>query len=286
MLKRGYVSLIVVLLCITTAAGVYYYTKPSKTIYAGFRALGWRGFSTGYWVNLTKRVASSMPGTSPAGIAIVGQVSTQIGRCMLHFSSNQTYPHIVFTPPDINEDYLTAFDDNGIKVWLQVEPGFADVDQLIDLVLGHYRHHPSVLGFGIDLEWRWGGDTKETVPVTDEEASRWVNKIKQYNPDFKLFLKHWLPKNMPPTAREDIVFIDDAQNFESLDSFVNEFKSWGQNFSETDVGFQIGYERDREWWSQLEDPPKEIGSALIQNIPNCRFIFWTDETIHELFPPS
>lgn len=91
---------------------------------------------------------------------------------------------------------------------------------------------------------------------------------------------------MPPTAREDIVFIDDAQNFESLDSFVNEFKSWGQNFSETDVGFQIGYERDREWWSQLEDPPKEIGSALIQNIPNCRFIFWTDETIHELFPPS
>jgi len=284
MLKRRYVALILVLLCITTAAGVYHYTKPSKTIYSGFRALGWRGFSTGYWVNLTKRVASSIPGTSPAGIAIVGAVSTQTGICMLSFPSNQTYLNIVFEKQDINEKYFTAFDDNGIKVWLQVEPGFADVDQLIDLVLGRYLNHSCVLGFGIDLEWRWGlPDTRETVPVTNEEANRWVNKIKQYNPDFKLFLKHWLPKNMPSTAREDIVFIDDAQNFDGLDPLVNEFKSWGENFSQTDVGYQIGYRRDREWWSQLEDPPREIGLALIRNIPNCRFIFWTDETIHELF---
>jgi len=288
MLKRRYVALILVLLCITTATGVYYYyTKPSKTIYSGFRALGWRGFSTGYWVNLTKRVTSSIPGTSPAGIAIVGGVSIQTGICILSFPSNQTYPNIFFETRDTNEDYFRAFDDNEIKIWLQVEPGFADIDQLIDLVLGRYRHHPCVLGFGIDLEWRWGlPDTRETVPVTDEEANRWVNKIKQYNPDFKLFLKHWLPKNMPSTAREGIVFIDDAQHFEGLDPLVDEFKSWGENFSETDVGFQVGYRRDREWWSTLENPPREIGSALIQNIPNCRYIFWTDETLHEFFQPS
>jgi len=287
MLKRWYVALILVLVCVTTATGVYYYTKPSKTIYSGFRALGWRGFSTGYWVNLTKQVASSIPGTSPAGIAIVGGVSIQTGRCTLSFPSNQTYPNMFFETRDINEDYLTAFDDNGVKVWLQVEPGFADVDQLIDLVLERYGHHPCVLGFGIDLEWRWGlPDTRETVPVTDEEAKRWVNKIKQHNTDFKLFLKHWLPKNMPPTAREDIVFIDDAQEFEGLDRLVDEFKLWGENFSQTDVGYQVGYRSDREWWSELENPPREIGLALIRNIPNCRFVFWTDETIHTLFPPS
>jgi len=285
MLKRWYAALILVVVSVSMVAGVYYYTKPSKTIYSGFRALGWLGLSPEYWVNLTKKVASSIPGTSPAGIAIVGDVSIQTGICMLSFPSNQTYPHVLFGNQDIDEDYLTAFDDNGIKIWVQVEPGFADVDQLIDLVLGRYSHHPCVLGFGIDLEWRWG-DTKETVPVTDEEANRWVNKIKQYNPDFKLFLKHWLPKNMPPTAREGIVFIDDAQNFEGLDPLVQEFKSWGENFSETDVGFQVGYRRDREWWSKLENPPREVGLALIQNIPNCRFVFWTDETILELFVPS
>jgi len=287
MLKRWYAALILVVVSVSMVAGVYYYTKPSKTIYSGFRALGWRVRTPNYWVNLTKQVASNIPGTSPAGIAIVGGVSIQTGRCMLSFPSNQTYQHISFKTEDGNEDYFTAFDENGIKVWLQVEPGFADIDQLIDLVLGRYRHHPCVLGFGIDLEWRWGWpQTRETVPVTDEEANRWVNKIKQYNPDLKLFLKHWLPKNMPPTAREDIVFIDDAQGFEGLDSLVNEFKLWGENFSQTDVGYQIGYRRDKEWWSELENPPRDIGLALIKNIPNCRFIFWTDETIHGLFLPS
>jgi len=288
MLKRWYVALILALVSVSMVTGVCYFTKPtkpSKTIYSGFRALGWRGRSPDYWVNLTKQVASNIPGTSPAGIAIVGGVDTARGRCVLSFPSNQTYPNIVFGTRDINEDYFTAFDENGIKVWLQVEPGFADVDQLIDLVLGRYGNHTSVLGFGIDLEWRWG-DTQDTVPVTDEEATRWVNKIKQYNSDFKLFLKHWLPENMPPTAREDIVFIDDSQGFEGLASLVNDFKSWGENFSQTDVGFQIGYRRDKEWWSELENPPGDIGSELIKNIPNCRFIFWTDETIHGLFLPS
>jgi len=286
MLKRGYAALILILISTLIVAGVYYYAKPSKTIYSGFRAMGWRTMPTDYWVNLTKQVASSIPNTSPAGIWILGRVEfLPMGTCALSFPSNQIYPHMFFETEDWNEEYLTAFDENGIKIWLQVEPGFADVDQLIELVLGRYWSHSSVLGFGIDLEWRWV-DTTETAPVTDEEAIRWVNKIKQYNPDFKLFLKHWLPKNMPPTAREDIVFIDDAQNFEGLDSLVNEFKLWGENFSQTDVGYQIGYERDKEWWSELENPPREIGLALIQNIPNCRFIFWTDETIHELFQPS
>ena len=209
MLKRWYAALILIVVSVSMVASVYYFTKPtspSKTIYSGFRALGWRGRSTDYWVNLTKQVASNIPGTSPAGIAIVGGVSIQTGRCVLSFPSNQTYPNMFFETRDINEDYLTAFDDNGIKIWLQVEPGFADVDQLIDVVLGRYWNHSSVLGFGIDLEWRWG-DTRETVPVTDEEAIRWVNKIKQYSQDFKLFLKHWLPENMPPTC---LLYTSDA----------------------------------------------------------------------------
>jgi len=91
---------------------------------------------------------------------------------------------------------------------------------------------------------------------------------------------------MPPTARQDIVFIDDAQNFEGFDSLVDEFKLWGQHFLQAQVGYQVGYKRDRKWWSLLENPPREIGLALTQNISNCRFVFWTDETIYELFPPS
>jgi hypothetical protein len=191
-----------------------------------------------------------------------------------------------FEVRDRNENYLTAFDDDGIKVWLQVEPGFADINMLIDSVLERYGHHPCILGFGIDLEWRWGWpQSHETVPVTDEEAQQWLTKTKAYNSDYKLFLKHWDTDNMPTTVCQDIVFIDDEQGFESFDSFMSRFKLWGEHFSRTDVGYQVGYRRDRKWWSQLGNSPKDIGSALIQNISNCRFVFWTDETIFELFPP-
>ena len=267
---------------------VHSYAKPSKTIYSGFRAMGRRVRPPNYWVNLTKKVASNIPSTSPAGIWILGRIEfSPPGTCVLSFPSNQTYPHMSFENQDWNEDYLTAFDNNGIKIWLQVEPGFADVDQLIDLVLERYGHHPCILGFGIDLEWRWGlPQPDKTVPVTDKEANQWLNKIKSHNPNYKLFLKHWVTEVMPSTARKNIVFIDDSQEFKGLDLLVKEFKRWGENFSQTDVGYQIGYKSDREWWSKLENPPREIGLALIKNIPNCRFIFWTDETIHELFPPS
>lgn len=115
------------------------------------------------------------------------------------------------------------------------------------------------------------------------EANEWVSKIKGYNSTFRLFLKHWQPVNMPPTAREGIVFIDDTQNFENLESLMNKFTGWGQNFSQTDVGFQIGYLSDKTWWPLLEDPPRDIGLALIENVPNCRFIFWTDETVYEMY---
>jgi hypothetical protein len=231
---------------------------PSEKIYAGFRCSG--GLVLTYWVDVAKQTASAIPGTSPGGILIVtGGIEAGTDHC------------------------LTVFDDNGIKVWLQVEPYGASIDQLIDVVLGQYGHHPCVLGFGIDLEWR-----RPYSNVTDEEAKRWLNKTKQYNPDFKLFLKHWLTEVMPPTARENIVFIDDSQRFgpDGLDSMVNEFKRWGKHFSETDVGFQIGYESDEGWWSQLENPPRDIGSALIENIPNCRFIFWVNFTILDVFPFS
>lgn len=289
MVRRRYaVVLILILVSVATATGLYYYTMPSERIYFGFRAMGSRAQLPGHWVNLTKQVASSIPGTIPTGIWIVGRVEfAPPGLCILSFPSNQTYPHVFFESEDLNEDYLTAFDNNGIKIWLQVEPGFAEIGQLVDLILKRYSHHSCIIGFGIDLEWRWSfPQARETAPVTDEEANQWLSRIKSYNPDYRLFLKHWLPKNMPPTARRDIVFIDDAQHFESLDSLVHEFKLWGENFTQTEVGFQVGYRTDQQWWSKLENPPKDVGSALIQNIPNCRFIFWTDETINGLFPPS
>jgi len=261
-MKRRKAVILFIALLVSSFAIIMIYKQlktPSEKIYAGFRTIG--GLAT-YWVYVAKQMASAIPGTSPGGIWIL------VGG--LGFNA-------------VTDNSLTVFDDNGIKVWLQVEPYSADIDQLINDILGDYGNHSCVLGFGIDLEWR-----RPSSNVTDEEAQRWVNEIKQYNPDFKLFLKHYTSKVMPPTVRQDIVFIDDSQGFGSggLESMVNEFKLWSENFSQTNVGFQIGYKWDEEWWSQLENPPRDIGLALIENIPNCRYIYWTNETTSKVFPPS
>lgn len=56
-----------------------------------------------------------------------------------------------------------------------------------------------------------------STPITDEEAMEWVKAIRGHNPNYRLFLKHWETEFMPPTYREGIVFIDDGQQYESLE---------------------------------------------------------------------
>ncbi|MDH7570362.1 MAG: hypothetical protein QHJ73_12350, partial [Armatimonadota bacterium] len=51
------------------------------------------------------------------------------------------YPHVSFAADDLHEDYLAWFDAHGVSIFLQVEPGLADVPTLIDLVLDRYGDH-------------------------------------------------------------------------------------------------------------------------------------------------
>jgi len=69
-------------------------------------------------------MASRYPGTSPAVIWILGYTTNN--GCYLNFpkpNPDSSYSKIYFSNNDGNESYLNDFDDNGVKVWLQVEPG-------------------------------------------------------------------------------------------------------------------------------------------------------------------
>jgi hypothetical protein len=243
--------------------------SSSEKIYAGFRC---NGESTPeYWVGVAKRYAALVPDTSPGGLWIIPESK------VLNFDA-------------VTDSALTVLDNNGVKVLLSVGEGpgepiqyTSSIDDLIDATLSKYGNHPSVLGYVVEVEFR-GPSFDVFVPVTDAEAQRWVNKIKGYNPNFKLFLKHWDQAVMPPTVRDGIVFIDDANGFGDLDSMVSQFKQWGDIFSQADVGFQIGYEKDEWWWFKLTNPPKDIGSTMLENVTNCRFILWVNFTVDKVFP--
>jgi hypothetical protein len=244
--------------------------------------------SANYWVSTGKAMASKFSSSNPASIWIVSLYISN-GYTQLNFPNpGGSYPYINFISSDQNEAYLTRFDQEGFKIWLQVEPGAANIDTLIHLVLNKYKHHPCVRGFGIDVEWYLSNQYPGGKKVTDIEAQRWEQKVKSIDSSYTLFLKHYGQSWMPPIFRGQILFVDDSQDFNfspnPFNAMVNEFKSWGQKFSPNKVAFQFGYKADTTWWKKLNDPPSTIGNTLISNIPNCYGLFWVDFTITQVFP--
>ena len=258
-------------------------------LFAGFRASPYGVIpfpEPDYWSYVGQEMAGKFAGAAPAGLWIVGEAGED-GECLLNFPSpGGAFSKVVFHNTDDNAGALDWFDTNGLSVWLQVEPGDADVSTLIELVLDRYGDHASVIGVGVDVEWfRWLANT-DGKAVSDEEAQAWSEKARSYDSQYTVFLKHWLTGKMPPSYREGLVFVDDSQDFDSLSSLVAEFADWGDWFAPSPVMFQFGYEADRAWWSDLTDPPDEIGHAILNAVANTRGLFWVDFTIEEVFPPA
>jgi hypothetical protein len=243
-----------------------------------------------WWTSSINSMAGNWPGSAGEQVAVVVEVAGGGGRnnCWAHFPqpATGTYPNVNWDDVDLFESTFTAFDNAGIKVWLQVEPASCSVPMLIDLLYQQYGDHPSVIGFGVDVEWFRKDISRTGKAVTDAEAQAWATQVRSKNATHLLFLKHWLIEKMPPTYRTGLVFIDDSQGHGSLAAMVSEFSAWGQAFSPSPVGFQYGYQSDAAWWKSLPDPPANIGNALLQAITNTRDLVWVDFTAYDIWPPE
>lgn len=261
--------------------------RGDEALVAGFRASPYGGPPLGdaaYWEDVALGMAAAVTGSAPGGVWIVG-VAGDDGACYLNFPSpGGSFDDIGFSAEDANEAALDRFDEAGMRVWLQVEPGDASVSTLAELVLDRYGHHPSVVGFGVDVEWfRWRNHEGGKA-VSDENAANWREVVQGYEPGYSLFLKHWLTDRMPPTERDGLVFVDDGQGVGSLSELVDYFSEWGDAFAPSPVGFQFGYATDEAWWSRLDDPPADISAAIVDAVPNTELLLWVDFTVEEVFP--
>jgi hypothetical protein len=266
---------------------------PDSGIEAGFRAS--RILSSypknqfpppDYWTMVGNKMSQKFNEASPTGIWIVSLYQDS-GYTQVDFpAEGNNYPFIIYGDSDLNESYLTFFDQKGTNIYLQVEPGDANVDTLISLMLTRYGHHKCVIGFGIDIEWLNPDTNINGRPVTDAEAKRWEAKVRSFNSKYKFFLKHFWTNRMPQNYRGNIIFIDDGQQFQSLDEMVNNFQSWSNFFPLNKVGFQLGYPADEVWWDKLSDPPNTIGNAILDSISNTYGLFWVDFTVTQVFPET
>jgi hypothetical protein len=241
------------------------------------------------WGKAMSTYAGYHPGSAPAGVWIVGNLSgSGVSLQFPHPGDGRNYgSRIKFAGSDKHERFLDYFDEQGIKVWLQVEPGFADMPTLIDLVINRYKHHPSVLGFGVDVEWfnPRGADLND--PVTDALAQRWETRLKTHGTKYTLFLKHFDQSSMPPTYRGEIVFVDDSQYFDTTEGFLAEMKAWADRYYPNTVLYQIGYAPDKKWWNKEAKPiPKTMATKLATVTRQDFGVAWVDFTVRDVLPTS
>ena len=237
-----------------------------------------------YWTHVGNSMSDKLNSSTPSSLWLVsiyqGNGITRMGFPVQDDPSSK----ILGFGYDTNEEYLTRFDKEGFKVYLQLEPGSANIDILIDMVFKRYGHHSCVVGLGIDIEWYEADKYSDGRKVSDSAAISWEVKVKSYNENYNLFLIHFRTEWMPPTYRGDIIFINDGQQYASFNDMKTNFIEWANYFSNNKVGYHYGFPADEFWWSTINDPAKTIGQELISSIPNLYSLYWVDFSITKIFP--
>ena len=264
-----------------------------QIVFAGARssAYGIRPFpSSEGWGKALKTMGGYFPGSTPVGIWSVGRLHGASTGISLEFprpNDGVDYgPLFNFADADKHEPFLSYFDANGIKVFLQIEPGFADVGKSIDLVLKQYKQHQCVLGWGIDVEWFQNAKTGSTNAIaTDDLVKAWDARVKSHNPKYRIFVKHFRTADLPRTYRGDVVFVNDSQQFSDLDSFLKEYREFADFFYPNTVVYQVGYRADKKWWGALDTPiPKTLGEKLAAQTRQECGIVWVDFSLRDVLP--
>jgi len=250
------------------------------------------------WVSYVNKMSDYYTGSNGTLIWIVGTIredkkDRKKNYCRLNFpkpSSAGDTTDILFSYDDVdeNEAALTAFDKAGFSVWLQVEPGDADLVTLATIVMNKYKSHPCVKGFGIDVEWiKPAGTNGYGTKLSDSAAQKVDEAVKKINPNYSVFVKHWDSRWLPKTYRSDMIFVNDSQQFGSLEEMQEDFQKWANYYTPNSVMFQIGYEADKALWGNnaFKNPARDLGGYLVNGLEQNgqkRGIIWVDFTLTDV----
>lgn len=227
-------------------------------------------------------------------LLIVGVIGDDNSTCYLDFPLSKEIGHAIGEEKDLYESYLTAMDKAGYSVWLQVEPGDADIVELATEVMNHYKHHRCVKGFGIDVEWyKASKNPGRGTPLDKTTARNVLSAVRNVKKNYTVFIKHWVAKYLTEGEPLDgFIYVDDSQGFREKEQtaqerMCQEFADWAENFNPCPVMFQIGYDNDRtKIWGSMTNPAKELGTAILEECgkrdrTNTLGIIWVDFTLKE-----
>ena len=157
--------------------------------------------------------------------------------------------------------------------------------------MNHYKNHPCVKGFGVDVEWHNPSALKENnngygTKLSDSLAKKIDAKVKSVKSDYSVFVKHWDSRWLPKTFPSDMIFVNDSQQFGSLEDLKGDFQYWASLYAPNPVFFQIGYEDDKDLWGTLSKPQaKSLGNLILDGLDTENQdvgIIWVDFTLTDV----
>lgn len=239
------------------------------------------------WDGYAQHMQDGFEGSTGAYVWIVGYVegNSATKQCVLNFPIDTKIENVTDFPVDMNKDFLEMASEKGYAVWLQVEPGDADLVELASAVMRHYKNYKCVKGFGIDVEWYHPyGTDGYGVPLTDEMAENVDKAIKKVNRKYTCFVKHWDADWLPPTYRSDMIFVNDSQYHETVKTMRGEFDKWAKHFAPNTVMYQIGYPSDKRIWGKFDQPEYELGAYLAEGAAEDQNvgIIWVDFSLRDV----
>ena len=253
-----------------------------------------QGNST-YYIEAAKGMALKFPGSMPGAIYTIGYIDnmgTAMPTQLQSTLGTMNWVHYASDNPD-PEVMLTAFDNAGLNIILGIEPGNADINVLATKILGKYKNHSCVKGFGLDNEWY--KTESGNVKMTSSEATAFRDAIRAVNSGYKVLIKHY-DASMLPRGISGMTYLTDTCGFTTYNEAISEYIAWGNSFSGSEVAYQLGYDQmecgeDPNWWLNLAPKPGygeaavKIFNGIKTSISNPVYsVYWTDFTILTQFP--
>ena len=196
---------------------------------------------------------------------VVGQANSD-NRCWVPFPFESTEHIYSSSETDLPEPYIQAFDDADLKVILNLQPLQANVTELIDLIFSRYSRHPSIMGLNVDIEWK---ETGTPYYVNNTERDAWLERIKSYNPSYKLLLTYFKNHTHFPDDATDLIVVSDGQG-DTQENILAEYTELASHFSM--VGIATGF--------SSSTPPTATDSQILQAAPHTQYIIHTDDALH------
>lgn len=194
-----------------------------------------------------------------------------------------------------HEAAFTYLDGLPVSVFLETRPGSGtNMVNLIDTYFKKWGKHSCIKGFGIDLEFY--------KAISDAEAKAMDEKLKSFNPEYRLFFKHWETGYMPKTYRGkgDLIFMSTSSE-ETPSSLIKQHADFCNAFTNAACGAQIGYPADEpsgpnhshptsgasyDGWDKFKDPIKDWGDAFLKAVTsNTMEMVFTWVTVKSLRMP-